>query len=110
MPARPLGVVSAVVDDDDETAEGVPYRIGGPHVGGHVLVGIFAPCEATVERVDADHDRLLAAKLRPDGGDQLHVVDNQIEGRRHEVEGWSAFRRRQLLLAERAKSLAITTP
>jgi hypothetical protein len=48
MAAGTIAVVPAVMDDNDEAAEGVTDRIGSANISRHVLVRAFGPVEAAV--------------------------------------------------------------
>ena len=65
------------MDDDDEAVESVADGVGGPDVGGHVLVAVLRACERAVERVDADDRRDVRSHLPLDVVDQRLAVGGE---------------------------------
>src|ERR1700730_7143816 len=80
-----------MMNDDDGALEGVPDRIRGLYIGGHVSVIGLGTRDASVKGVDDNRRGRDLAKLFPDRRNQGGMVFNQCQRRRHKVE-WNVPR------------------
>src|SRR5262249_35469492 len=87
MTARACGVYPAMVDDRDHAFKGIADGISGLDVVPHILVATLGPAEGTIEGVYSHHDRRMLAHLRLDGGDELPMVLEQVQGAADQIKG-----------------------